>query len=792
MKSSGEPCGASIDGFTGKFWDIAVVGAGYAGFAAALAANASGKSVLLLDPECDLLWESSHARNPEAGKLPPEMRPFMHDLECATGIARDWIDPGSAEWVANELLLARGIERLYFATPVSARISSNGLVQSVTFALPGSLAAISAAQWIDATENGLLSRVCGVKFAPQPPIKRIYHFCFQRERWPIRFPVEVFTGIFGVHAEMGDSAWSNEKILRLEVGNAFKGSVTAIIEPLFKAARKRIDAKCHGAVVSHWSISPFPAYAKQATPVTGECHNLSIAVPSLSSVSVDTLGDRCGVGVSAFERLRGMRSLAAPPSRNEPVLPKPTLSVTADVCVAGLGTSGAMAAIAAGRAGAKVVAVEARPAAGGMSTLGAIGTYHLGCSGGLQDELDAEVKRLMPLLCGPGQTPGAFHGLARLWATNALLSKAKVGRLLDTRVIPGSATVKDGRIISILVASGRGIARISARNFVDCTPTGVIAAAAGVPEIPAPAPANPPSLLWTTFAFGKDDELVLLTRGTALVPVPADDAAAMTAARIAGIHKMVESTSIRTSNSFNRITGIAHATGIRQGRLFATRTRITLDDLVERRAFDDAIGFSAGDMAVISGDGQNFGRDLDFYLGPCGLRHMPLACTIPFSALVAEGVSNLLIAGMAGGTAPEASYAVRMMRDLQRKGEAAGTAAALASIDGKDACDAPMRKLKASLVLSGALAPWRRRPSPFGELAPERYDGDPVFCGPESAANVKKWVAALDGPDSGMAMWRLYRLGEDMAMKAIGKPTSGSQKRRSAVASLIAAWRRDP
>ena len=792
MKSSSEPCGASIDGFTGKFWDIAVVGAGYAGFAAALAANASGKSVLLIDPECDLLWESSHTRNPEAGKLPPEMRPFMHDLECATGIARDWIDPGSAEWVANEHLIARGIERLYFATPVSARIASNGLVQSVTFALPCSLAAISAAQWIDATENGLLCRVCGVKFAPQQPIKRIYHFCFQRERWPIRFPIEVFTGIFGVHAEMADSAWSNEKILRLEVGNAFKGSATAIIEPLFKAARKRLDAKCPGAVVSHWSISPFPAYAKQATPVTSDCHNLSIAVPSLSSVSVDTLGDRCGVGVSAFERLRGMRSLAAPPAKNEPVQPKPTLSVTADVCVVGLGTAGAMAAIAAGRTGAKVVAVEARAAAGGMSTLGDIGTYHLGCSGGLQDELDAEVKRLMPLLCGPDQTPGAFHRLARLWATNALLVKAKVGRILDTRVIPGSATVKDGRILSILVASGRGIARISARNFVDCTPTGVVASAAGVPEISAPAPINPPSQLWTTFDFGNGDDLVLLTRSTPLAPVPAGDAAAMTAARIAGIHNMVESTSIRTSNSFNRITGVAQAIGIRQGRLFSTRARITLDDLVERRAFDDAIGFTAGNMAVMPGDGQNPGHDLEFFLGPCGLRDMPLACTIPFSALVAEGVDNLLIAGLAGGCTLEASYAVRMMRDLQRKGEAAGAAAALASIDDKDACDTPMRKLKAFLVLTGALAPWRRHPCPFGEKTPERYEGDPVFCGPESAANVKKWAAALDGPDAGMAMWRLYRLGRAKAMKAIGKPTSGSQKRRRAVAALIAAWQKNP
>ena len=110
----------------GTLWDVIVFGAGYAGYAAADAAARAGKSVLMVDARCDLLWESARARHPESGPFTEAFAPFGRAVACATGIAADWIDPGSAEWIANELLLEGKVKRLYFATPVSARLDGDG------------------------------------------------------------------------------------------------------------------------------------------------------------------------------------------------------------------------------------------------------------------------------------------------------------------------------------------------------------------------------------------------------------------------------------------------------------------------------------------------------------------------------------------------------------------------------------------------------------------------------------------------------------------------------------------
>ena len=65
----------------------------------------------------------------------------------------------------------------------------------------------------------------------------------------------------------------------------------------------------------------------------------------------------------------------------------PVLART-QVVVVGGGPAGAMAAIAAGRQGARVTLVEPQPFLGGVATGGAIHYYYWGVNGGLQDELD--------------------------------------------------------------------------------------------------------------------------------------------------------------------------------------------------------------------------------------------------------------------------------------------------------------------------------------------------------------------------------------------------------------------
>lgn len=776
----------------GTFWDVAIIGAGYAGMAAALAAKAAGRKAILIDPGCGLLWESALARNPEAGKMPKEMQPFMHRLECATGIAKDWIDPGAAEWVANGLLGSLDVARLYFATPVAVEFMKPGVIQTVTFALLDRLAAISAAQWIDATEDALLAGLCGLSPMPQPPIKRMYRFFAQRQRWPMRFPFDLFTGIYGAYSQMEESCWSSEKIVRLEVGNAYKGNPIDLFEPFLKVMRKRLDPKCPDALLSHWSWTPYPLYAKLPSPVPSPCQNLALAIPALGVTALETLGDRASMGVAAYARVaNGNKAAKKPASKPRPAAPVPTRDIAADVCVVGAGTSGTVAAAASSRAGAKTVIIEASAAPGGLSTLGGVSSYHLGCSGGIQDELDAETKKFMQSIALPAQPVGSFHGLARLVASASMLAKAKVETCFSSRIIPGSAAMEDGRIVSVLAATPNGIAKISAKNWIDATGNADLAAAAGIKVESAAKnglPSNPATQNWGSFCFADGAKLVLNPGASATFAVDPSDSVSMTRARIDAIDGIVKQASLAVSNSFSRTTGIAPAMGIRQGRTAKTRYAITLDDLVERRKFGDTIGFTAGTMGIVAPETIGGSRDLAFYVWCCGLGHAETACEIPYRAILAEGASNLWMAGNGAGCTPETAFQFRMMHDIQRIGEAAGAAAALASKLGVPAADVPKQRLDAALMLSGATTPWRPKKGIFGEQTPTvALKGDPVFCGPATAANVKKWIAAIGGENGGIALWRLYRLGAAKLPKEISKLLSAKGAKGNCAALLMGA-----
>ena len=66
-----------------------------------------------------------------------------------------------------------------------------------------------------------------------------------------------------------------------------------------------------------------------------------------------------------------------------------------DVIVVGLGTAGAVAAIAAARRGLRVLGLERMPAMGGQGTLGYVLPYYFGGRGGLHEELDRKTRQRM-------------------------------------------------------------------------------------------------------------------------------------------------------------------------------------------------------------------------------------------------------------------------------------------------------------------------------------------------------------------------------------------------------------
>lgn len=779
---------APLEEILSTFWDLVIFGTGYAGFAAALAGRAAGKKVLLIDPACDLLWESARARNPTLGHYPLEMASFVRSVGIATGVADDWIDPGAAEWIANEILIEKKIPRLYYATPVAAEISKDKIIQSVTLALRDRLVSISAAQYIDTTEYALLTRLCGHKTPTPKPIKRILRVYLQRTRWTVKIPFDFNTGVFGIRATLEASGYSSEKVMKIEVGGSFSGTVNSLYIPTLKALKSRLGAKASDPLISHWSIDPYPIYARTATPSQSPCTNLSLAVPALSVGLFDTLADRFSLGLQAFSRLTHAKKAKKQslPIKNG-LLPTPVKTLSCDLFIAGLGTGGLPATVAAARAGAKVIAADSLSTPGGIPTNGGIHAYYYGCPGGLQTEIDAAVIKAMPNFSNKDQCQG-YHPFARTIVSDEFLEKAKVSTLYGATIIPGTVKVEDGKITSLLIVSQEGIIEVAAKAWIDSTGDGTLSRYAGVPATmgrDGDGSLHAFSQSWGAFGLFQNGLKLFITNFDHGFVDPTDSVD-MTYARIESIHKLVKNSSVHSSNSFNRTTGVYPYLGLRQGPIVKTSYQLTMDDLISHKKFDHAIGFTGGHIDIHSTDFFQESNDLAFYNWGCKNWSVQTAAEIPYEAIIPEEIKNLWIACRAAGATQDASNAFRMQRDIQRIGEAAGLAASIAIKQKVDNDKIPFNTLRTALLLSGALTAPTEKNAFFGS-ATTNISGDPILTQPATAANIKKWYTLLDGEKAGVAMWRLYRLGKEKVSEKLKEIVSANNAKSFNAALILAA-----
>ncbi|MBT9776371.1 FAD-dependent oxidoreductase [Clostridium sp. MCC353] len=137
---------------------------------------------------------------------------------------------------------------------------------------------------------------------------------------------------------------------------------------------------------------------------------------------------------------------------------------------------------------------------------------------------------------------------------------------------------------------------------------------------------------------------------------------------------------------------VASTLGVRETRHIKGRYKLTAQDIMERKHFDDAICTFAYaiDIHNSEGGGATFQQVNGYY-------------TIPFGCLVPENVGNLLVAGRCISGTSEAAASYRVIPCCIATGQAAGTAAALALKAGKLPGDVDISELRKVLVEQGAV-----------------------------------------------------------------------------------------
>lgn len=441
-----------------------------------------------------------------------------------------------------------------------------------------------------------------------------------------------------------------------------------------------------------------------------------------------------------------------------PGIPRePTDIASVDVCIVGAGSAGSTAAIAAARGGATVLLIDRLPFLGGTSTsvldtfygFYTPGSHARKVVGGIPDDVVAGLRALGPVVERPN-TYGAGTGVTYLaehlkvvW--ERLVSEAGTRILLHAML--QDAEVQNGRVEAVIVATRAGLARVRATTFIDASGDADLCAFAGF-GFETAGDIDPAQTLTTTFRMANVDldrrrtiskadfhalmaaaaesgdydlprregsdhitpvdgmTATIMTRleSTRRDPdgriVNATDPWFLTEAEIAGRRQALEYVRFL----FDRVPGYEHASlvalgtgiGVRETRRVYGDYRLTRDDVLSGRSFEDGVGLCGAPI-----EDHHGGADTVWQYLPDGA-----AVDIPYRSLVVRDAANVLVAGRCFSATHDAHASVRSMAQCMAMGQAVGTAAALAATSAggsRDPRDIDVAALRDRLRADGAI-----------------------------------------------------------------------------------------
>jgi|GEM_PF-384654 len=740
-----------LPGHFSRIFDLVVVGTGWAGWAAALAARRRGSSVLLVGSRGDLVWESGRGFCLRTGTTrDPLWQELVAEVSQRTGRDDDHrspLDGAVAEIVATEQLVAAGVETLYWAAPVNVTTTADGtgLLAALDVATKSGLRRIRGRQWIDATEAGSLVRLLDPEAAPRNATTAEIQLFLQHADWS------------RVTADgLASTGWPTERALAVAVtpdDPAWRLTVPAALSTL----ADQLGPAVAEVSMSHLSFEPVSIWqpgdgrpgrsgARCTVPA-----NVAVAAPAFTSGVVETLADRHGLGVAASDVLVGLP--AADPAAVDSApgnLAPPATTVTTQVCVVGVGTGGSLAALAAARTDAEVVAVDPAGFVGGVGTGGGIHTYSFGVPGGLQSEVDRETRALMNRFGKGPFGDGPFNPWAKMITLERMLREERVTLRLGG--IPYRVEVVGGRVMTIDIAGDDGAVRIAAGAFVDGTGDGDLAAMAGARYTLGREQDG------LTHAYSQSSGVLRDLRGRPRMGVVNFDAGFcdptdpvdLTRARITGIRQYL----LPRYENLGRPTYLAPVLGLRQGRQIITEYVMSLDDQVMWRRFHDVIGHTASHYENHASDCEFESDEALFWVWANRQWTTPIGCELSYRMIVPRDIDNLWLASRCAGVSQDAHHATRMQRDVQRFGEAAGFAAGLAAQDRRAHVDPGV--LRSWLQRTGALdrqVPRVQVETGFGRIGGGRGQLAEL---PENEAR-RRALELLDAGEPGEGPWWLAR-----------------------------------
>lgn len=438
---------------------------------------------------------------------------------------------------------------------------------------------------------------------------------------------------------------------------------------------------------------------------------------------------------------------------------------TCDVLVVGAGTAGSVAALAAAEEGAAVILLEMGSIIGGMGSAGGVHGYHYGLETGMFPGLDSAAEAMSQTLAGRVSHPdGKRFALAQAVADAGIeyLSGLPYDVLFD----------ENRRVTGVLAETSRGSISIAAKVIIDSTGDADIAVLAGADYDYGrewDGLANGYSLL----ARRVTEQGRVISTGGDAGWVDTHDPWDITRAYLHGRKRFWSRLAKEPDPG---LLPFCPTISLRAGRYIKGRYTLTLDDLLSGQTFDDAIALCYSNYDPHALDYANESELTWVWACVCGLWGIPVACQIPYRCLIPADTDGMLVASRAISLTPDVAMAVRMQRDLQNIGEAAGVAAALCAKKEISPSSLDVRLLQERLKARGLVFDISRLSQLFtgkgrtkwlaGAPSDQVDDENPLdhLATAKEPISMAWWLrkepdilALLGTPSEGKALWHIYK-----------------------------------
>lgn len=394
-----------------------------------------------------------------------------------------------------------------------------------------------------------------------------------------------------------------------------------------------------------------------------------------------------------------------------------------DVVVVGGGCAGFSAAIAAARNGAKTLIIERFPFFGGTATASLMANIvgfrnqvppdDLQTTAGIGEEL------MLRLIAEGGavHSRNAYPSAVRSdqkgdLSYNYAFDTEKFKHLALKMVVEAGVKIlfhtyfadvvqEDDRVKGVIIENKSGRQAVMAEVVIDATGDGDVAYRAGVPYWQTVKDENSrlnDCLMYKIKGFPADTkapgclfEDTMVVWGPTPGPMNCADADELTESeikvRLAVYDDLAQKKAKHADLEGAEVVDTGTLIGVRQTRFFDGEYKITGDDVLEGRYFEDAVAMAANPVI------HSFGYRR--FLTHTGYQ-IPYRCLVPLKA------EQLLVVGRCMSSDQIAYESWRAMAHILCLGEAAGVAAAVCARDGSTPRNADVKKIQKLLVEQGA------------------------------------------------------------------------------------------